>query len=39
MMENSEIIDLAVMCMTVDQSPGDAALAKRFAAAHAQHQE
>ena len=33
MMENSEIIDLAVMCMAVDQSPGDEAVAKRFTAA------
>ncbi len=32
-MENSEIIDLAVMCMAVDQSPGDEAVAKRFTAA------
>ena len=32
-MENSEIIDLAMMCMAVDQSPGDEAVAKRFTAA------
>jgi hypothetical protein len=32
MMENSEIIDLALMCVAVDQSPGDEALAKRYAA-------
>ena len=30
MMKNSEIIDLAVMCLAVDQSPGDEVLAKRF---------
>ena len=33
MMENSEIIDLAMMCMAIDQSPGDEAVAKRFTAA------
>ena len=32
-MENSEIIDLAMMCMAVDQSPGDETVAKRFTAA------
>ena len=32
-MENSEIIDLAMMCMAIDQSPGDEAVAKRFTAA------